>query len=133
MARKQANCEICEKPSKRVRLGMCHNCYHAWLRAGRPDRTVWEPGRRQWLRDGPPRKCLACGRERDGGSFRFGLDLACYSVWTRAGRPDIQTWVPRRRSWLEKRGEWSSEYKAPLSTRRQSLCLVKTRLLGADS
>ena len=83
---------------------MCHNCYHAWLRAGKPERSAWEPRRHQWLSEGPRRECLACGRGRGNGDFRFGLDFACYCSWHRAGRPDLDVWVPERRAWLEQHG-----------------------------
>ena len=83
---------------------MCHNCYHAWLRAGKPERSDWEPRRLQWLSEGPRRECLACGGGRGNGDFRFGLDFACYCSWHRAGRPDLKAWVPKRRAWLEQHG-----------------------------
>ena len=101
---KPANCKVCAAPSCRVRRGMCHNCYHAWLRAGKPDRGAWEPRRQEWLSEGPRRECVACGRGRGNGDFRFGLDFACYCSWHRAGRPDLQAWLPKRRAWLKDHG-----------------------------
>lgn len=44
-------CAVCFRPSSKLVAGMDRPCYHAWVRAGRPERDKWELERRQWLEE----------------------------------------------------------------------------------
>lgn len=74
-----------------------------------PTASVFGPGRRSQsisVRIPPaPAKIRAVSAWHAVGNeatatFRFGLDFACYCAWTRAGRPNLKKWVPRRRTLL---------------------------------
>ena len=73
---------------------MCHSCYEAWVRAGRPYRGQWEPHRRAWLQERTTLKCFVYDKLTTG--TWLGMDMACYRAWVRAGRADL--WKPETRS-----------------------------------
>jgi len=42
-------CLVCYRSAPRLVSGMDEPCYHAWMRAGRPEREPWAQARRRWL------------------------------------------------------------------------------------
>ena len=92
---KQPDCDVW-KPATPLSFGMCHNCYNAWARAGRPDLRSWGPRRRKWLSEHSTRKCAVCDSLTT--LTYLGMDMACYRAWATAGRPGFDGWALDRRA-----------------------------------